>query len=295
VARTLAAGKCDRKRKRDPSRKGIWEPSSMILNQPAWRGRAWLRSHLLGVLAVLTAATAFDLSMRDPVRADDGSLETQKGGLFHRKGWISPEIYRAKPKPRKTARTRASKTARTRGSRISRDRRRATSHVKRRAAKRAIPRDVVERREHQITRSTKQLSKAVRVASLTTTVPSTSAVTGPELSIMRTSPRTSLTGGFLRINWRANRRCLAARLRATINHVARHYGRVRVISTCRSRRHNRRVGGARQSYHIGGRAADIRVFGNVRAAARYLRRASGGYKHYGGGRFHVDTGPKRTW
>jgi hypothetical protein len=178
----------------------------------------------------LTAATGFDLSMRDPVRADDGSLETQKGGLFHRKGWISPEIYRAKPRPRKTVRTR--------GSRISRTHRRATSHVKRRAAKRAIPRDVVERREHQITRSAKQLNKPVRVASLTITGPSGSAVTGPELSIMRTSPRTSLSGGFLRINWRANRRCLAARLRATINHVAPHrrasglYSRLRQRPRC---------------------------------------------------------------
>ena len=267
----------------------------MILNHSAWRGRAQSRAHLFCVLAVLTAATGFDLSMRHPVRADDGSLETQKGGLFHRKGWISPDIYRAKTKPRKRARTRGARISRTRRRATSHVSRRATSHVKRRAAKRAIPRDVVERREHQITRSTKRLSKPVRVASLTTTVPSASAVTGPELSIMRTSPRTSLTGGFLRINWRANRRCLAARLRATINHVARHYGGVRVISTCRSRRHNRRVGGAPRSYHIGGRAADIRVFGNVRAAARYLRRASGGYKHYGGGRFHVDTGPRRTW
>jgi hypothetical protein len=262
----------------------------MILDQPAWRGRARSRSHLLGVLAVLTAATAFDLSTREPVRADDGSLETQKGGLFHRKGWISPEIYRPKPRPRKTAQKRGSTKSRAR---------RKASNVKRRAARRTIPRNVVARREQQITRRAQQASKPVRVASLTTTLPA-SAVTGPELSIMRALPRTSVTrtsvtGGFLRINWRANRRCLAARLRATINHVARHYGRVRVNSTCRSRRHNRRVGGARRSFHIGGRAADIRVYGNVRAAARYLRRVSGGYKHYGGGRFHVDTGPKRTW
>jgi uncharacterized protein YcbK (DUF882 family) len=84
-------------------------------------------------------------------------------------------------------------------------------------------------------------------------------------------------------------------LHAAINHVARYYGRVRVNSTCRSRRHNRRVGGAPQSYHLRGHAADIRVFGNVRAAARYLRRVAGGYKHYGGGLFHIDTGPKRSW
>jgi uncharacterized protein YcbK (DUF882 family) len=114
-------------------------------------------------------------------------------------------------------------------------------------------------------------------------------------SSQTTTPKQSVTGGSARINWVASSRCLTARLKAAINYVARNYGHVRVNSTCRSRRHNRRVGGARRSYHIGGRAADIRVVGNVRAAARYLRRVVGGYKHYGGGLFHIDTGPKRSW
>ena len=61
------------------------------------------------------------------------------------------------------------------------------------------------------------------------------------------------------------------------------------------RRHNRRVGGARRSWHLTGNAADIRIWGNVRAAARYLRSVAGGYKHYGGGLFHIDTGPRRSW
>lgn len=298
----------------------------MLPDDLAWRGRHETRSRspLLAVLAVLTLAFVLSPSMSEPVRADSGSLETQKGGLFHRKGWISPDIYRPKPQQQK-------KKASKRVARTSRPRR-ATSNANRRTARRRIPRNVVKRRERQITRRTKRASKPVRVASLTTTVPSVSTATGPELritgslprlpirankpmrvasltttvpsvgtatgpelSITGGSPRLSISGGSPRINWRANRRCLAARLRAAINHVARHYGRVRVNSTCRSRRHNRRVGGARRSYHIGGRAADIRVFGNVRAASRYLRRVSGGYKHYGGGRFHVDTGPRRTW
>ena len=77
--------------------------------------------------------------------------------------------------------------------------------------------------------------------------------------------------------------------------MALNYGRVRVNSTCRSRRRNRRAGGARRSYHLTGDAADIRIWGNVRAAARYLRSIAGGYKHYGGGLFHIDTGPRRRW
>jgi hypothetical protein len=260
----------------------------MIIGHSAWRGRhqTGARARLLAVAAVLTAATAIGLSTRQPVWADDGSLETQKGGLFHRKGWISAEIYRAKPRPTKAARTGGSRTSRTR---------RGRSNMKRRAASRHIPREVIKRRERQIARRTEPVSKPVRVASLSTTVPLAITATGPELNITGGSPPISVSGGAPRVKWRANSGCLAARLRAAIHHVARHYGQVRVNSTCRSRRHNRRVGGARRSYHIGGRAADIRVFGNVRAAARFLRRISGGYKHYGGGLFHVDTGPRRTW
>lgn len=95
------------------------------------------------------------------------------------------------------------------------------------------------------------------------------------------------------IRWAASAQCLAPSLRAVISHVAANYGRVRVNSTCRSHKHNRRVGGARRSYHLSGNAADFRVFGNVRGALAYLRQTVGGLKHYGGGLFHIDTGPRR--
>lgn len=105
----------------------------------------------------------------------------------------------------------------------------------------------------------------------------------------------SLSGGSGRIVWSASSRCLNRSLRNVIAAVAANYGRVRVNSTCRSKRHNRRVGGARRSYHLTGDAADIRIFGNWRRARSYLRSAVGGYKHYGGGRFHIDTGPRRRF
>ena len=74
------------------------------------------------------------------------------------------------------------------------------------------------------------------------------------------------------------------------------FGTVRVNSTCRSHAHNRRVGGARRSFHLTGRAADFRLDGNVAATLAYLRKTSvGGIKHYGSGVFHIDTGPRRTW
>lgn len=113
-------------------------------------------------------------------------------------------------------------------------------------------------------------------------------------SISKSRPSKRRTGGR-GVRWAASSRCLNGRLKAAIYHVASTYGRVRVNSTCRGRRGNRRTGGARRSYHLGGNAADIRIWGNVRAAARYLRSVSGGYKHYGGGLFHIDTGPRRRW
>lgn len=140
---------------------------------------------------------------------------------------------------------------------------------------------VKHRRAH---RSSPRKSR-VRVASLG------GSFTPPKES----KPQKSVTGGSGRVKWAASSGCLNSRLRSAIAHVAQSFGAVRVNSTCRSRGRNRRVGGARRSYHLSGNAADIRVFGNVRAAARYLRQVAGGYKHYGGGLFHIDTGPRRTW
>jgi hypothetical protein len=239
--------------------------------------RSHSRYRLLAIFAVFTTTFGLCLSASEPALAD-GSLETMEGGLFHRKGWIDPEIYRRKPK--RTRRKRASRRT------ASRTRHSTSSATRPCTASRPNLITDVEPSERELARPINRDSKVVRVASLTTTVPLLSLLTGPEINI---------TGSAPCIKWAASSRCIPERLHAAINHVARHYGRVRVNSTCRSRRHNRRVGGAPHSYHLRGRAADIRVYGNIRAAARYLRRVAGGYKHYGGGLFHIDTGPKRSW
>ncbi len=99
------------------------------------------------------------------------------------------------------------------------------------------------------------------------------------------------------IRWVASSGCLADSLRSVIHQVAANFGSVTVSSTCRSRRHNARVGGAHRSYHLSGNAADFRVRGDVSGAYAFLRASAsvGGLKHYGGGLFHIDTGARRTW
>ena len=107
--------------------------------------------------------------------------------------------------------------------------------------------------------------------------------------------RSSITGGAVR--WGASPSCLDSRLRQVINQVASIFGPVKVNSTCRSRTHNAKVGGATHSKHLTGDAADFSVRKNKPAVLAYLQRNSsvGGLKLYPGGHFHIDTGPRRTW
>jgi len=105
----------------------------------------------------------------------------------------------------------------------------------------------------------------------------------------------SLSGGS--VSWSASSGCLDSSLKAIIYDVAANYGPLRVNSTCRSKGHNRAVGGAPRSKHLSGDAVDFRVSGNVRAVYAYLRSngSVGGLKHYGGGLFHIDNGERRSW
>lgn len=95
-------------------------------------------------------------------------------------------------------------------------------------------------------------------------------------------------------------RCFPKRLRTILSKVQRRYGVKPIINSgYRSPSKNRRVGGARRSYHVKCLAADIKVPGvNKYALARYLKRLSGvgGVGTYACKSFiHVDVGPKRSW
>lgn len=105
----------------------------------------------------------------------------------------------------------------------------------------------------------------------------------------------SLSGGSGKVNWVANSGCLNSSLRSIVHAIAATFGAVTVNSTCRSAAHNRRVGGATRSYHLTGDAVDFRVRGNWGGALSRLRGHWGGFTHYGGGLFHIDSGPRRTW
>lgn len=133
-----------------------------------------------------------------------------------------------------------------------------------------------------ITSSKKTLTPITKVASLSPdSIPA--------------APTESLSGGGVR--WIASASCLNGTLKSIIYQVAANYGPVTVNSTCRSKKRNARVGGARKSWHLTGNAVDFRVHKNHRAAYAFLKShgSIGGYKHYGGGLFHIDVGPRRTW
>ncbi len=93
---------------------------------------------------------------------------------------------------------------------------------------------------------------------------------------------------------------LSSRLISILYQVEKRFGRkVIVVSGCRSRSHNRRIGGARESFHLRCMAADILVPG-VRKITLYRYLAShparGGLGTYCRSAFvHVDVGPRREW
>lgn len=71
-----------------------------------------------------------------------------------------------------------------------------------------------------------------------------------------------------------------------------------LTSAYRSKAHNTRVGGAKNSYHLQGKAFDVRMENQDPAAFEAAARKVGftGFGFYPkSGFMHIDTGPARTW
>lgn len=82
--------------------------------------------------------------------------------------------------------------------------------------------------------------------------------------------------------------------------VQLHFGQpLHIISGCRSKKHNRRVGGAKRSQHLHCKAVDFQIPGvSKHKLAAYLKQmpGRGGVGVYCRSSYvHLDVGPKRQW
>ena len=94
--------------------------------------------------------------------------------------------------------------------------------------------------------------------------------------------------------------CLPRTLVATIKKAEKHFGRPAIVTSgYRSQKHNRRIGGAKNSMHVRCLAADVQMAGVTKwQLAKYFRSLPsrggvGTYCHTAS--VHVDVGPQRDW
>ena len=99
------------------------------------------------------------------------------------------------------------------------------------------------------------------------------------------------------VSWKAPSGCVPGSLKSVLYQVSQKFGPVVVNSTARGHKHNRRVGGARKSWHLKCMATDFRVRGSTKGLYAFLRShpSVGGLHRYPSGFYHIDLGPKRTW
>jgi uncharacterized protein YcbK (DUF882 family) len=92
-------------------------------------------------------------------------------------------------------------------------------------------------------------------------------------------------------------RCVPGSLLDVVADLSAKFGPVSVESTHRTRGHNWRAGGARQSLHLSCRAVDFRIRARAGGVMAYLRSRPevGGLKIYRSGIIHIDNGERRSW
>ena len=120
----------------------------------------------------------------------------------------------------------------------------------------------------------------------------------PKVTLARASLIRGLRITPTSANWKMNG--LKPRLVRLMAKVQNHFGRpLHIVSGCRSRKHNRRIGGARRSQHLYCKAVDFSIPGVSKyRVAKFLRRlpGRGGVGLYCRSSFvHLDIGPRRQW
>jgi uncharacterized protein YcbK (DUF882 family) len=93
---------------------------------------------------------------------------------------------------------------------------------------------------------------------------------------------------------------LNVKLRVALARISAHYGKpIQIISGCRSRAHNRAVGGRKNSYHLRCMAADIQIKGvspgSLKRFADSIPSIGGIGTYCGRSMVHIDVGPQRSW
>lgn len=90
-------------------------------------------------------------------------------------------------------------------------------------------------------------------------------------------------------------KCLPASVKAKLNYIDRHFGRVTVISTYRK---NARIAGTgKRSKHADCKAVDFHVHGNKAAARKWLMKQPGEFIQYSGhfSHWHIADGNWKGW
>lgn len=243
--------------------------------------RGWFACAVLAVLALGLIAAPLPGHDRAEAAAAyrDSGMSFANGVQGARKARAEARKRKAKRKYR-SAKRKTYKRNRTKQT-YGKSKKNRKSYARRKASKKRTVKASAKQKSSKYRKAAKAKKANTKVASL-----------GPAYA---PKPQKSLSGGGVR--WVASAGCLNGTLKSVVYQVAAKFGPVTVSSTCRSKKRNRRVGGASKSWHLTGSAVDFRVHANHRAAYAYLKShgSIGGYKHYGGGLFHIDVGPRRTW
>jgi uncharacterized protein YcbK (DUF882 family) len=93
---------------------------------------------------------------------------------------------------------------------------------------------------------------------------------------------------------------LNVKLRVALARISAHFGQpIQIVSGCRSRALNRKVGGRKNSYHLRCMAADIQIKGvspgRLKRFADTIPSIGGIGTYCGRTMIHIDVGPERRW